>query len=688
MSPEKNTAEDKTIVFYVSPDGCDQWSGLLPTPKSDKSDGPFATLAAAKKAVRCQRCAAPEQAVRVELRGGTHFLAEPLTFTQADSGIPWVTSNNDTVVGAARPVVYASYKNEKAIISGGRAIDGWEETTINGQKALRTFIPDVKEGKWSFRQLFVNGERRLRPILPRKGFFRIAKLAPSRFDGGISWSRGRNDRFYFEAGDLKAWQNIEDVELVTLQVWIESRMWLRRVEEEKNLVVMDRATLTGLSAGHGDGGKEGTEFFVENVFEALDQPGEWYLNRSEGILYYLPLPGETAENLQVFAPVQEQLLLFLGAADETHRVHDLRFENLHFAHNEWQYPQGVPGSNQAAQRVPGALTLRHVRHIQFHQCVFEHLGTYGIELSEGCRDVEISCCTIRDLGAGGVKIWDGAERTLVRDCEICCGGRVFHSAVGVLVGKSGGNRILHNHIHDFRYSGVSLGWLWRYSDGHAYGNIVEYNHIHDIGHGYLSDMGGIYTLSPQPGTRLRFNLIHNVQARGYGGWGIYTDEGSSYILVENNVVYDCNRSSFHQHYGRENELRNNIFACGGQHQLTVSRAEAHCSVIFERNIVYFDQGELLTPTAGWNKQETWEKKKLIFDRNLYFDARNEPIHFDGKSWEEWQAMGRDQNGKIADPCFVDPENRDFRLRPDSPALALGFIPFDLSTVGPREPLPN
>ena len=659
--------------LFVSPTGNDAWSGRRATDSGKGKDGPFATIPRAIKAARTFSRKHPASPLRVNLRGGTYYLNKPLELDHRDSGLGPDKIRGNCRVGDDRPFVIASYRNEKPVVSGGMEIGGFRVEKLNGKTVWVTRIPAVARGSLNFRQLFVNGERRNRPRWPRKGFSAIQKLAPG--PRAEQWMVGRNDKFYFNKGDIDNWHNLSDVELVMLQVWIESRMWLKSVNLRKQLVTLDRFTTSGLNADP----KSGSAYFAENVYEALDEPGEWYLDRPTGRLTYIPKKGETLRNTRFVVPILPRLLTVQGDSQKGRCPEYIHFEGIRFSHTEWSYDAPLSGCEQAARMVPAAVQVVDAVRIGFHRCAFTQMGTWGIETLGTTRDTTIADCTLEDLGGGGIKAWHGTQRTTVSDCEISACGRVFYSAVGVLIGNSGANKIIHNHIHDIRYTGISVGWHWGYEECHNQGNIVEYNHIHDIGAGYLSDMGGIYTLGPQQGTRLRYNHIHHVQSRTYGGWGIYPDEGSSDLLIESNLVHDCNRSLFHQHYGCNNLVRNNIFAFGGDGQVNISCIEGHRSVSFSRNIVLMDSGVLFSaPHVG-----RIDASKLRWDHNLYFDLRGKRLVLGGMSWTQWRKLGFDQHSIVADPGFENAAKRRFGLKKNSPALSVGFLPFDRSTVGPR-----
>ncbi len=222
-----------------------------------------------------------------------------------------------------------------------------------------------------------------------------------------------------------------------------------------------------------------------------------------------------------------------------------------------------------------------------------------------------------------------------------------------------------------------MGWVWGYKDSLAHHNRIEFNHIHHLGWGVLSDMGGVYTLGVSPGTTVSHNVIHDVYSYdhyGRGGWGLYNDEGSSYIEMKNNLVYRTKTGNYHQHYGRENRVENNIFAYSMDGQIQRSRVEDHISFFFERNIVLWDGGPLIT--AGRINDDL-----VKFASNLYWNGGREPIDFQGMTLEERQAKGWDVGSIIADPRFKDPKNGDFTLPPESPAFKIGFVPFDYTQAG-------
>jgi hypothetical protein len=315
----------------------------------------------------------------------------------------------------------------------------------------------------------------------------------------------------------------------------------------------------------------------------------------------------------------------------------------------------------------------------------------------GCRDNVVDGCEMVDLGAGGVKIgsalpttWDRTHGALddeearvshhtIRNCLIAHGGRLHPAGIGVWIGHSPHNVIAHNEVHDFYYTAFSIGWSWGYGTSRAHHNELAFNHAYDIGQGVLSDMGCVYTLGISPGTTIHDNHFHDVVSYDYGGWGLYTDEGSTGIHMTNNLVYRCSRGGFHQHYGKENRIENNIFAFGGEHQLQRTRTEEHLSFAFERNIVFWDND---SPLLGSN----WNDNNFRLDANVYWHA-GKPVVFPGNlDLEKWrEARGQDGNSVVADPGFVDPAKGDFRLKPGSPALGVGFQPFDASEAGRRLP---
>jgi hypothetical protein len=424
-------------------------------------------------------------------------------------------------------------------------------------------------------------------------------------------------------------------------------------------------------------------------------------------LYYLPRAGKEVSSAEIIAPRLPQVVRVVGRADAP--VHDLRFEGLVFAHTEWQLPADYASSLQAGIEVPGALLFDYAERCAVTGGGIEHVGNFGVEVNVGCSDIEIARNRITDVGAGGIRIghffsWetDGAgrltergrrrkaampqgphsRRITVADNEIAHCGRFTREAVGVFVGDNAGNKVIHNHIYDVFYSSISVGSVQDFGPSQATGNIIEYNHVHDIGQGMLSDLAGIYTCST-PGSRIAYNVVHDVVRREYGGWGIYPDEGSHDLLIQKNLIYRCQDGALFAHHNHDITAENSIFAFNRGSQVErggIGGFELTC----RRNLIAYAEGKAVGDYGG----EQWGHEVCAFDRNLYWNASGQPVLFANKTFSAWQTAGQDQHSLIADPLFVDPKRGNFRIRPSSPASQIGFEPWDLSAVGPRPRSPT
>jgi hypothetical protein len=638
------SAPAKAVIVDVQPEG---------------KDGAAPSLEKARDLIRKMRAHAASKDVPVIVRvhEGVYYLDEPLVLAPEDGG------TKDA------PVTYEAAPGQHPVISGGRVITGFKPVGVAGKKLWAAEIPEVKEGKWYFRELFVNDQRCPRTRLPKEGFYSFAGEVPATGKAGQTQAA-------FKPGNLKKWDNLQDVEIVATSLWVESHLPVADVDEANHIVKFAKKSVFSLADG-GPAGNAPSRYYVENVFEALDTPGQWYLNRKTGTLYYMPKPGETPESVTVVAPRLAQIVRIESSPGAAGPVSDIQLKGLTLRHAEWSLPAGQAGDAQAAISVPGAVYLARAARCSITDCRVSQVGDYAVELAAGCEDCRVVNSELTDLGGGGVKIGHDTARTTVDNNDIGPGGEIFHSAVGVWIGNSGDNAVTHNEIHDLYYTGVSVGWSWGYGPSKAVRNAIEYNHIHDIGKGVLSDMGGIYTLGISPGTTLRYNLIHDIAAdpKGYGGWGIYNDEGSSDILVENNIVYRTTHGGYHQHYGKENKIRNNVFAFAKHAQIIRSRKEDHISFFFDHNIVYFNEGSLLG--------SDWGNDNYKIDYNVYWRTDGGKIDFAGASLEDWRKRGHDEHSIIADPLFADPANGDFTLKADSPALKLGFKAIDTRGIGRR-----
>lgn len=610
--------------------GC-AWGSICVSPEGDDAgDGsaqrPFRTLA------RAQAAARKAGGGEIRLADGTYELARPLELTAADAGLVF------TAAPGAQPVV-----------SAGRRVRNW---TVDGKGRWHAKFPAGAK----FSQFYVNGQRRTRPFLPRKGYFFVKAEAAASADG--------LQQFIAREGAFDpAWTDIADIEACVVHLWSMSRMPVKSYDPKSGLVTlahpfMSTTSFTKMAPSNW--------YRLDNVRAAFGEPGDWYLGR-DGDLAYAPLPGEDPLQTECVASCLPCAVKAVGATNVV-------FRGLVFAHADWTVPAKGHYYAQAAGDLPGAVDVEHSRGIRLERCAVLHTGAYAISFGKGAHDCAAVDCELVDLGAGGVKIgcvWEGQNDVrnhgsgcVVENCLIRGGGRVDPAGVGVFIAHAHHCRAAHNTIHDLYYSGVSLGWNWGYSET-AHDNIIEWNRIYDIGQTVLSDMGGIYALGRQRGSVERFNHISDVRHSRYGAFGIYFDSGSSLITVTNNVVHDCDGCNWYlQNLSASNVVENNIFACAPHDQLIVSRPLPSARPTrFARNLVYWEEGVFGTAGAGTNIVDSAS--------NLY-----------------WTAPGASEPKSLCgftkkDPCFVDPAKRDFRLHDEAAARSVGFVPFSVAESGRR-----
>lgn len=563
MSQQVQVAGISGRSLYVSPEGQDDWSGKLPTVNADHSDGPLRTLTRARDLVRTWlEEDLPEGEIHVVLRGGEYPLSEPVVLGPRDSGRKGL------------PIVYQSYPGERAWISGGREIPGWREVRENGVRYWKTTIPDVAEGKWFFRQLFIRHtdrevfERRFRPC---RGMLTIAGTTWSPARKSMSHRAAQQDILVFPE-DLAVMNNFSRIEFVALHSWSASRLRIESIDPSSCTVRFTSVPTFRIGHWYQHGYNP---YFLENLEQDLDEPGEWFLNSTTGELTYLPRNDETIDGVVLVAPRLEKLLVVRGERDGAGPVRYVSFQGLGFRHSEWLLPMEGYDVSQGQPQLPAAVEVADAGEIHFTRCIIAHTGAYGATLGTGTHDCSMTGCLLADLGGGGIKVGDSRMNrhavapvlpsgNRLENNTITDTGMIHFSANGIWCGVVRDVCIRHNEVRNNPYSGIAVGWCWDNRPSSCGGNIIEFNHVHHVMQ-LVQDGGCIYTLGNQPGTVVRGNLLHDSLPSPFacrpGQCGLYFDQGSAGFTVADNIQYhvawEPNGITQNQNTAADHDIRTN-----------------------------------------------------------------------------------------------------------------------------------
>ncbi len=698
---EPAVAPETVAACYVATRGNDGWSGRLPDPNAEQTDGPFATLERARDEVRKLRDAGalPRGGTMVAVRGGTYALAQTFTLEAQDSGT------------TEAPVTYRAYGREKPILLGGRTISG---LVPHQGRILKADLGAQGLKGIAFRQLFFNGVRQ--PLARSPNFD-----AQNPYGGGWSYVDGTlvdlygdqpgDDKrtLHYKAGDLPKMARPTEAEVFIFPRfnWWNNIVPIAAVDREARTVT--------LAADCSYAIRPGDRYYVRNVFEALDAPGEWYVDPETSTLYFWP-PAPLRVG-SVSMPVLETLVSLDKAAYVTLRGFI------------------IEGSNG------NGVVLAGCDHCVIAGCTIRNtVGRWGWELSAvsvSGTDNRVVGCDIHDTGGHGITLAGGDRKTLTAANNVADNNYIHHVGQefkqGVGIDMNGvGLKATHNLIHD----GPRMGIMFS-------GNnlLLEYNEIRHVSL-ETEDTGAVYTggrdwISSR-GTVIRYNYIHDILGYGRdsrGRWlspyfarGVYLDDNAGGVDVIGNLVVRCPTGLVMLHNARDNIIENNILVGGrddmvhyqgwtekeprhwldhlktmiegynmvkdqpawkgmrhldtGPEQAILPDGKIMANNVFRRNIICYDSAK-----APLYRLSTVNFDHNEFDYNCVFNAGG-PVtvglaEVDPKDqWAAWQKLGRDAHSRVADPLFHDPRRDDYRLRSLSPALKLGFKPIPLEKIGP------
>jgi hypothetical protein len=566
--------------FYVSAAGRDSNPGTL--------QEPFATIVRARDEVRKLIASGVKEDVSVFIRGGTYALTQPIVFGLEDSAT------------GGRTITYAAYGDERPLISSGVKIAGWRKWNnppleLPAGAKDKVWVADVPTSLGRFYSLYDS-----HGPLPRaqsEGF--MIETPPGEAAGSRPRTLDSHRNLHYPAGTLKDWSNLDDVEVVVRAsvVWTMNILALESVDKEARVA---RTQLPSSYALRPLRGQPQPSAWVENVLEALDQPGEWVLNTHTKKLYLWPR-GATPEG--ILAPAVPELIRVEGKIDVKGPtdvpVRGLVFRGLTFAHadrDSWvQGDRGIQHDWEMEDKPDALIRLRGAENCVIEHCKFKDSGGNAIRLDYYAQGNRISGNEIRNLGQGGIILIgygpgtkDVNKRNQILNNHIHHSGLLYWHSVAIMLWQSGENRVANNYVHDHASQAIVLSgarfpyfqrgpsatrevattFRWfeigpplksvsEYQQAlrflHTRNNLVEDNKVARVMQ-KLGDAAAMNISGAGVGNVLRHNYIHDITANGTAV--LRNDGWQSGSLWEDNVIVRSN-IYFGENKG-PNDLINNI----------------------------------------------------------------------------------------------------------------------------------
>jgi len=710
--------------FVVAPDGDDASTGVLAKP--------FATLQRARDAVRALKRERRDKDIVVVLRGGYYRLDKTLVLGLADAA------------PAGHTVTYAAYPGERPVIGSGVPVTGWtrveqDPSGLPAEAKGKLWTAPVPPCITICTALF-DGETWL-PRARGRGF-----LPTKKWPRGEQGRHKRDLPFPPGAIPRDASARGADIRVVPNYPWMVNLLPLADIDVVKNVATTSVPATYGLgrvSFGHFPDGT----CWLENVVECIDRPGEWALDRSRGRFILWPRVDKPSKHIVAAKLSElirvEGKIDYDGPTDEP--VRGLVFRGLTFTHaDHWRWRPdktgwGLQHDWEMFDKPTAMLRFRGAEDCRVEQCTFANSAAAAIRCDLHAQRIGIARNHIHHVGGVGVLLAGYGPGTkdvnchnAVVDNHIHHVGEVLWHSPGIFAWQSGHNQIAHNHVHHTAYTGIVVsgriswsrkgvgecgktvrwaeidratknasresgwgrgrpiaGWRQREPFMHGRHNAVEYNDIHHCMQ-ILGDGNGIYISGTGGGNRVRFNWIHDVVSPSMNA-AIRCDDDQHGTVMHGNIIADCCGEGFI--IKGANTITNNVI-----HGLRSKTPDGlrclHCrghlvlpygdctGAVVERNIFYaVEKDATLLGENPNNKRGPALLRQCRADRNVYFNPADS--QWGSRHLTAQRKYGIETHSIAADPRFVDPENGDFRLMKDSPALTLGFVPTDRKQIGLR-----